>query len=53
MRRIGYKVVVNAGRMTIQKGIMQLLEAARLVVDKRPKTLFCWLAAASKSQNSK
>ena len=41
MRRIGYKVVVNAGRMTIQKGIMQLLEAARLFVDKRPKTLFC------------
>ena len=40
MRRIGYKIVVNAGRMTLQKGLMQLLEAARLVADKRPKTLF-------------
>ncbi len=40
MRQVGYKIVVNAGRMTIQKGIMQLLDAARLVVDKRPRTLF-------------
>lgn len=40
MRSIGYQVVLNAGRMTIQKGIFHLLEAAKLVIDVRPKTLF-------------
>ncbi|MBP9852357.1 glycosyltransferase family 4 protein [Candidatus Saccharibacteria bacterium] len=40
MRSLGYKVVVNAGRMTMQKGIYHLLQAARKVVDKQPKTLF-------------
>ena len=40
MRSIGYKVVVNAGRMTVQKGIYHLLQAARKVVDKEPRTLF-------------
>lgn len=40
MRQLGYKVVLNAGRMTIQKGIYHLLEAARIVVDRHPKTLF-------------
>ena len=40
MRELGYKVVVNAGRMTVQKGIYHLLKAARRVVDKEPRTLF-------------
>lgn len=40
MREMGYKVVVNAGRMTVQKGLYHLLQAARIVVDKHPKTLF-------------
>lgn len=40
MKTQGYKVVVNIGRLTIQKGLPNLLRAARLVIDKNPKTLF-------------
>lgn len=40
MKQNGYKVVVNAGRKTIQKGLTNLLEAAQKVVEKNPKVLF-------------
>lgn len=40
MKKRGYKVVVNAGRKTIQKGLTHLLDAAQLVVRQQPKTLF-------------
>ena len=40
MREAGYKIVVNAGRITVQKGLLNLLQAARKVVDVEPKTLF-------------
>ncbi|HEX7259870.1 MAG TPA: glycosyltransferase family 4 protein [Candidatus Saccharimonadia bacterium] len=40
MKHLGYKVVVNVGRLTAQKGLRYLLEAAALVVEKNPKTLF-------------
>lgn len=40
LRSQGYQVVVNAGRMTIQKGVFHLLEAAKLVIEQRPKTVF-------------
>ncbi|MDB5176042.1 MAG: putative Glycosyl transferase, group 1 family [Candidatus Saccharibacteria bacterium] len=36
----GYRVVTNIGRLTIQKGLPNLLQAAKLVVDKHPKTIF-------------
>lgn len=36
----GYRVVTNVGRLTIQKGLTQLLRAARLVVEREPKTVF-------------
>lgn len=36
----GYKVVVNVGRLTIQKGLPNLLRAAQLVVQQSPKTMF-------------
>jgi glycosyltransferase involved in cell wall biosynthesis len=36
----GYRVVVNIGRLTIQKGLPNLLRAAKLVVDRQPKTIF-------------
>lgn len=40
MKQLGYKVVVNVGRLTIQKGLPNLLRAAKIVIDKEPKTLF-------------
>lgn len=43
MRAQGYKVVVNAGRMTIQKGLNHLLQSARFVVDRNPKTIFLFV----------
>ncbi|MGC1176549.1 MAG: glycosyltransferase family 4 protein, partial [Candidatus Saccharimonadales bacterium] len=40
MKSLGYRVVVNVGRLTIQKGLPNLLRAAKEVVDRAPKTLF-------------
>lgn len=40
MKKQGYRVVVNIGRLTIQKGLPNLLHAAKAVIDKRPKTIF-------------
>lgn len=40
MKKQGYGVVVNVGRLTIQKGLPSLLRAAQRVVTARPKTLF-------------
>ena len=40
MRSIGYRVVVNIGRLTVQKGLPNFLRAAQLVLEANPKTLF-------------
>ena len=40
LKSIGYKVVVNVGRLTIQKGLTNLLHAAQLVIERNPKTIF-------------
>jgi glycogen(starch) synthase len=40
MKSLGYRVVVNVGRLTIQKGLPNLLLAAKRVIDHAPKTLF-------------
>jgi glycogen(starch) synthase len=40
MKNRGYKVVVSVGRLTVQKGLPNLLHAAKLVVEREPKTLF-------------
>jgi glycogen(starch) synthase len=40
MRARGYRVVVNVGRLTVQKGLPNLLKAAKEVVYRAPKTLF-------------
>jgi len=40
MKSLGYRVVVNVGRLTIQKGLPNLLRAAQKVVALEPKTLF-------------
>lgn len=36
----GYKVISSVGRLTVQKGLVNLLYAAKAVVDKMPKTVF-------------
>jgi glycogen(starch) synthase len=40
MRGLGYRVVVNVGRLTIQKGLPNLLRAAKEVIVRAPKTIF-------------
>lgn len=40
MKHNGYKVVVSVGRLTMQKGLPNLLRAAREVVLRAPKTIF-------------
>ncbi|HVI60587.1 MAG TPA: glycosyltransferase family 4 protein [Candidatus Saccharimonadales bacterium] len=39
MKQLGYKVIVNVGRLTIQKGLPNLLKATKLVIEREPKTL--------------
>jgi glycogen synthase len=39
MKQLGYQVIVNVGRLTIQKGLPNLLRAFKEVVERRPKTL--------------
>ncbi|HET7629858.1 MAG TPA: glycosyltransferase family 4 protein, partial [Candidatus Saccharimonadales bacterium] len=41
----GYKVVTNVGRLTVQKGLPNLLRAARLVIERQPKTVFVIVGA--------
>ncbi len=36
----GWRVVTNVGRLTVQKGLFNLLHAAREVVARQPKTIF-------------
>lgn len=40
MKGLGYRVVVNVGRLTIQKGLPNLLRAAQAVIARAPKTFF-------------
>lgn len=40
MKQHGYKVVVSLGRLTIQKGLYYLLQAAQRAVQLQPKLLF-------------
>lgn len=40
LRKHGYRVVGTIGRLTVQKGLVNLLRAAQLVVAKHPKTMF-------------
>ena len=39
MKQLGYKVVVNIGRLTVQKGLPNLMRAMQAVIAREPKTL--------------
>jgi glycosyltransferase involved in cell wall biosynthesis len=45
LREHGYKVVMNVGRITVQKGLYNLVQTMRLVVDKRPKTILLFVGS--------
>jgi glycogen(starch) synthase len=40
LKRHGWKVVVNIGRLTIQKGLPHFIQAAAEVIKKEPRTIF-------------
>jgi glycogen synthase len=46
----GYRVVVNVGRLTIQKGLPNLLQAAAEVLKRAPKTLFLIVGSGEQEQ---
>lgn len=50
MKSHGYQVVTNIGRLTVQKGLPNLLQAARAVIDKLPKTIFLIVGAGEQYQ---
>jgi glycogen synthase len=45
MRRHGWRVVVNVGRLTIQKGLSHLLTSAAEVIKRSPKTFFLFVGS--------
>lgn len=50
MKSLGYRVVVNVGRLTVQKGLPNLLRAMQKVVAKQPKTLLLIVGSGEQYQ---
>jgi len=50
MKTQGYKVILSAGRLTVQKGLTNLLHAAKEVVERNPKTLFLVVGSGEQYQ---
>jgi len=46
----GYSIVSNAGRLTIQKGLYNLLQAAKIVIERLPKTIFLIVGSGEQYQ---
>ncbi len=40
LKKLGYRIICNVGRQTLQKGLPNLLQAARDVLKYEPKTIF-------------
>jgi glycosyltransferase involved in cell wall biosynthesis len=45
MKSLGYHVITNVGRITVQKGLPNLLRAAKEVIAREPKTIFLIVGA--------
>lgn len=50
MQKSGYKIVLSAGRLTIQKGLTHLVQAMQKVVEHRPKTLLLFVGSGEQQQ---
>ncbi|HEX9679079.1 MAG TPA: glycosyltransferase family 4 protein [Candidatus Saccharimonadales bacterium] len=50
LKQHGYKVIVNVGRLVIQKGLTHLLQAAQRVLEYQPKTLFLIVGSGDQYQ---
>lgn len=50
MKQNDYRVVASIGRLTLQKGVSNLLLAAKEVVERAPKTLFLIVGAGEQYQ---
>jgi glycogen synthase len=50
MQKHGYRVVANVGRLTIQKGLYNLLLAAKEVIARAPKTIFLIVGSGEQYQ---
>jgi len=50
MKQNGYRVVSNIGRLTVQKGLYNLLLAAKEVVARAPKTIFLIVGSGEQYQ---
>lgn len=50
MQKSGYKVVLSAGRLTIQKGLSHLVQAMQKVIEHRPKTLLLFVGSGEQQQ---
>lgn len=50
MKQHGYRVVVNVGRITVQKGLPNLLRAAKEVVARAPKTIFLFVGSGEQDR---
>lgn len=50
MKSRGYKVIVNVGRLTVQKGLPNFLKAIKEVVVREPRTLFLIVGSGDQQQ---
>ena len=50
MKSYGWKVVVNVGRLTVQKGLPFLINAAAMVIEKHPKTFFIFVGSGEQRE---
>ncbi len=50
LKQNGYKVVTNVGRLTVQKGLVNFLQAAKIVTDSLDKVIFLIVGAGEQYQ---